>query len=129
LEDEKRMMARLLDLAIRRTPRVAGLAILAIALGGPRARSQSSSGAETGASLYTANCTICHGEDGSGTPFGVRLHVKDLNTKEVQEKSSAELAQGIRTGKDNMPPFGKRLDDEQIQKLVDYLKRKKPAGH
>jgi len=121
------MIERLRELEIHRVPRATCLAIFAFVITNPFAIAQATPGAETGASLYTANCAICHAEDGTGTPFGARLHVKDLNTKEVQEKASAELAQTIRTGKDNMPAFGKRLDDEQIQKLVEYIKRKKPT--
>ncbi|MGA2534742.1 MAG: cytochrome c [Terracidiphilus sp.] len=123
------MVDRFWALGMHRFSRATCFAIFAFAIKSPCAIAQATPDAETGAGLYTANCAICHAEDGSGTPFGIRLHVKDLNTKEVQEKSTVELAQSIRSGKDNMPAFGKRLHDEQIQKLVDYLKRKKPTVH
>jgi mono/diheme cytochrome c family protein len=80
---------------------------------------------ETAASAYKTNCVICHGEDGSGTPLGIRLKAKDLRSKEVQEKSSAELAQTVSAGKGNMPSFGKRMDSEQIDKLIEYVRQKK----
>ena len=35
---------------------------------------------------------------------------------------SAALAKIIAGGKNNMPAFGTRLDNGQIQKLVDYIR-------
>jgi cytochrome c6 len=86
------------------------------------ATAQTAANAETAASLFKANCAVCHAEDGSGTTFGHRLKVKDLCTKEVQEKSITELAQTVKAGKDNMPAFGDRLNSEQIQKLIEYIR-------
>lgn len=86
-------------------------------------------GAETGTrsdktrSTFNANCAACHGTDGTGTALGKHLQAPDLSSKEVQAQSSAILARIISGGKNNMPPFGDRLDSEQIQKLVGYLHR------
>jgi cytochrome c6 len=80
--------------------------------------------AETAESIYKANCAICHGEDGSGTALGNRLNVKDLRTAEIQEKSTKVLTQTITAGKGDMPAFGTRLDSEQIQKLVEYIRHR-----
>jgi mono/diheme cytochrome c family protein len=92
---------------------------------GPMATAQSSANSATAASTYKANCAICHGEDGSGTALGNRLHVKDLRAREVQDKSTKALAQIISAGKGSMPAFGTRLDSEQIQKLVEYVRHNK----
>lgn len=83
-------------------------------------------GAASGASdettgLFKTNCTMCHGDDGAGTPLGKRLHAPDLTSKEVQSRPSAVLARTIKEGKDSMPPFGDRLDSEHIKTLVGYV--------
>jgi len=82
--------------------------------------------------LFKTNCTMCHGDDGTGTPLGKRLHAPALTSKEVQSRPSAVLARTIKDGKDSMPPFGDRLDSEQIKSLVGYvhhLAAKPPASN
>jgi mono/diheme cytochrome c family protein len=78
---------------------------------------------------YKANCAICHGDDGAGSAIGARLKVKDLRSKEVQDKPAAELEQAVRAGKGNMPPLGTRLSDEQIHHLIEYIRMKKTDAH
>lgn len=78
------------------------------------------------ASVYKANCSLCHGDDGAGTALGARFKVVDLRNKDVKAKSTADMAQTIREGKGNMPAFGKRLDGDQIDKLVAYVRGLKP---
>ena len=96
-----------------------------IAVSSSSAPAQAAASDETASGTYKANCAICHADDGSGTPLGIRLHAKDLRSKEVQAKSSEELAQMIRAGKDNMPAFGSRLDNKEIDDLVEYVRTKK----
>ena len=74
------------------------------------------------ASTFKSKCASCHGADGAGTTLGTRLHAPDLRSSEVQQKTSAALAQIVTSGKNNMPAFGNRLDSEQIQKLVEYVR-------
>jgi mono/diheme cytochrome c family protein len=87
--------------------------------------SQSPATDDPAASLYKLNCITCHGDDGAGSALGARLNVKDLRSKEVQDKTSAELEQAIRNGSDKMPAFKSRLNDDQVQKLVEYIRQKK----
>ena len=89
----------------------------------PTVRAQSSS-SEAPADLYKTNCVMCHGDDGAGTPFGNRVHVMDLRSKEVQEMSPADLAKTISDGKEQMPAFKGRFTEDQIQQLVDYIRHK-----
>jgi len=95
----------------------------------PLALAQTAPAPETAESLFKTNCALCHGDDGAGTDLGKKFNVKDLRSKEVQDKSSADLAEIIRAGKNNMPAFGKRLSEEQIQKLVDYIRQLAAAAH
>jgi mono/diheme cytochrome c family protein len=123
------MSAYLRILGLHRNLKTAYLVALGIIVAaGPLATAQNPVNTETTANTYKTNCATCHADDGSGTALGKRLHVKDLRTKEVQEKPSSELAQTIGAGKDNMPAFGNRLDDDQIQKLVDYIRHKAPKS-
>lgn len=119
------MFACLRALKINALPRANHLFLLGTLAAGPSAMAQTTASPETTASIYKANCVICHAEDGSGTPLGIRLKAKDLRSKEVLEKPSEELAQTIRAGKGNMPAFGTRMDSEQIDKLIEYVRQKK----
>jgi cytochrome c6 len=109
--------------------KAACLGIVVIAAACAQGTTQAAADTETVTSTYKTNCVICHAEDGSGTALGKRLHAKDLRTKEVQDKPSEELAQTIRAGKNNMPAFGNRLGEDQIQKLVDYVRHLTTESH
>ena len=84
---------------------------------------QSASSSESVADTFKTNCVMCHGTDGAGSALGARLHVPDLRSAEIQGKSSAVLAQSISVGKNQMPAFGKKFDDQQIQALVAYIRQ------
>jgi mono/diheme cytochrome c family protein len=98
--------------------------VFAIVAAGPLASAQTPAGKQTAAEIFKAKCETCHGQDGSGTALGHRLHVKDLRSSEVQSRSSAELAQVIHDGQSGMPAWGGKLDDDQIQALVKFVRRK-----
>ena len=102
--------------------KTAHIVFLGIVAAGSLAVAQEPANTETAASLYKEKCAACHGEDGSGTVLGNRLHVKDLRSKEVQAQSSKVLTETVRAGKGLMPAFGTRLDSEQIQKLIEYVR-------
>ncbi len=78
--------------------------------------------ADKAAQDYKANCTLCHGDNGAGTPLGNNLKVKDLRSKEVQDMTADEMEQVIHDGKNNMPPFKARLSNDQIQGLITYIR-------
>jgi len=119
------MIARRRKLGVHGVRKAAWLVALAIAASGSFAIAQSPPDAGTPASAFKANCAICHGEDGAGTALGNRFQVKDLRSPEVQQKTTAELAETIRAGKGKMPAFGTRLSAEQIAQLIDYIRSKK----
>lgn len=123
------MNARLQKLTLHGSAKVSRLAFLGIITMSPLAMAQTAPAPETAESLFKTNCALCHGDDGAGTELGKKFNVKDLRSKEVQDKSSEDLAQIIRVGKDNMPAFGKRLNEEQIQKLVDYVRHLATPAH
>ena len=77
----------------------------------------------SGAATFKTKCALCHGADGTGnTPLGKQLQAANLRSKEVQQKTDAELRQVVHDGKGNMPPFGEQLSDEQIDQVLKYVR-------
>lgn len=75
------------------------------------------------AKIFKANCTLCHGTDGSGdNPTGKAFHAKDLRSAEVQKQTDAELAEVITKGRGKMPAFGAKMKPDDVTKLVAYLR-------
>jgi mono/diheme cytochrome c family protein len=70
--------------------------------------------------LFKQYCAKCHGEDGKGeTAKGRQLKARNFTDAEFQAgESNADLIKSVTEGKDDMPPFGKKLTAEQIEGLV-----------
>ena len=78
--------------------------------------------ADTGESLFSANCAVCHGPDGHGTATGKALNAPDLSSDAVQKLTNAQITAQIENGKGNMPPFKSTLNASQIKLLVAYVR-------
>lgn len=64
--------------------------------------------------LYKNNCLSCHGEELRGR--------MGPNLQQVGAKLSLdEIRDIIREGKRGMPPFQKKLDEQQIESLAKWL--------
>ena len=96
---------------------VGAMLFMAVAGAAPAAKA-----ADTGESLFKANCAVCHGDDGHGTATGKALNAKDLTSAEVQKLTDAQIAAQIENGKNNMPPFKATLNASQIKLLVAYVR-------
>jgi len=72
--------------------------------------------------LYAAKCVWCHGNNGRGARVGRDLGTKLFQDPEMTKLSVSDFAKIIKEGKNNMPPFRKRLSDEQIKALAKYVK-------
>ncbi len=70
--------------------------------------------------LYMKYCAKCHGEDGKAdTAKGKQLMARKFADTEWQSgESNADLIKSVTEGKEDMPPFGKKLTAEQIESLV-----------
>ena len=70
--------------------------------------------------LFKQYCAKCHGDDGRAqTAKGRSLKARDFADPEFQSgESNADLIKSVTEGKDDMPPFGKKLTAEQIESLV-----------
>ena len=70
--------------------------------------------AEQGHRLFDRNCAHCHGDDARGDE-GPSLYNLAL--------SDARIAKRIREGiKGEMPAFGKKFNDNDIETLIAYLR-------
>jgi mono/diheme cytochrome c family protein len=81
-----------------------------------------------GQELYAANCALCHGEDGGGHgPASRTLHPRPLDFTDatrMKQVRDGELFFAISRGSHGtaMPAFGDRLDDEDVWRLVAYVR-------
>ena len=64
---------------------------------------------ERGKILYDAYCTSCHTQE-----------EKVVNLPEDKEK--AEMIKVIRGGKSGMPTYPWLFEDEDLEKIIDYMK-------
>ena len=75
---------------------------------------------------FSQFCIKCHKADGTGGTVeldeGDKIKVESLREHGLKD-SDAELAKQIREGGDDMPSFGKRLDEQRINNLVRYVRR------
>ncbi len=70
--------------------------------------------------LFEKYCSKCHGDDGKAdTMKGRHLKARNFTDAEWQAgESDGELIKSVTEGKEDMPPFGKKLTPEQIEGLV-----------
>lgn len=77
--------------------------------------------------LYTANCALCHKEDGTGgkmTKDGKTLNVEDLTSEKIKKMSDEKIRGYIENGVPNegMPAFKDKLAERDIAMLVRYVR-------
>lgn len=88
----------------------------------------SSASAQSAADNYKSKCQMCHGPRGNGdTPMGKKLNAQDFHSDAVQKKTDGELftivRDGVTTGgKTTMPAYKGKLNDNQINDLVKYVR-------
>jgi mono/diheme cytochrome c family protein len=70
--------------------------------------------------LYKKYCAKCHGDDGKAdTMRGKHFMARKFTDTEWQASvTDAQLVKSVTDGKEDMPPFGKKLTQEQIEGLV-----------
>ena len=80
------------------------------------------------------HCGICHGLDGqaTGVPFADKMSppVPSLTSKDVQDYADGQLKWIIANGinPSGMPAWKGILSDEEMWKVVDYLRHLPPKG-
>lgn len=78
----------------------------------------SSSGPRTGAEIYSASCSACHGDDGQG---GVGPQLADGAVVEAFPDAADEV-EVVTNGRAAMPSFASSLSEDEIQAVVDYTR-------
>lgn len=102
--------------------RLAGFAALFLAVvpvaGAARAEGEGRSAA------WTTYCSVCHGADGrADTEEGRKRKARNLaDPRWLATVSDARLESSIRRGRDQMPAFGRKLNEEQIKALVAEIR-------
>jgi cytochrome c553 len=74
------------------------------------------------ASLFRQNCAICHGAEASGKEIDGKI-IPSLRYGEAEKKSEQEIYLQIKEGKLPMPAFKNQLTEEEIQKMVRFVRR------
>jgi mono/diheme cytochrome c family protein len=79
--------------------------------------------------IYRQYCFLCHGVDGRGTEMRSAMpKIPDFTSRSWQEdKSNPQLAVSILDGKELMPSFRGRVDDDVAQDLVAHIRAFGPA--
>jgi cytochrome c5 len=74
------------------------------------------------ASIFRQNCAICHGQEANGRELDGRI-IPSLRFGEAAKKSEQEIYDQISNGKLPMPAFKNQLTDEEIKKMVKFIRR------
>lgn len=74
------------------------------------------------ASIFRQNCAICHGQEANGKEVDGRL-IPSLRFGEAAKKSEQEIYDQIANGKLPMPAFRNQLTEEEIRKMVKFIRR------
>lgn len=74
------------------------------------------------ASLYRQHCAICHGTEAYGKEVDGKF-VPPLRFGEIEKKSEQEIYEQIAHGKLPMPSFKNQLTEDEIQKMVKFIRR------
>lgn len=79
-----------------------------------KVEANSTSEAVIGQNIYSANCVLCHGEDGSKGLNGS----KDLRLSTLDHAGLVEI---IKNGKGNMAAYKGVLKDNEIEEVAEYV--------
>lgn len=74
------------------------------------------------ASLFRQNCAICHGQEANGKEMDGRI-IPSLRYGAAAQKSEEEIYLQIKEGKLPMPSFKNQLTEDEIRKMVQFVRR------
>ncbi len=74
------------------------------------------------ASIFRQNCAICHGQEANGKEIDGRI-IPSLRFGDAAKKSEQEIYDQIVDGKLPMPAFRNQLTEEEIRKMVKFIRR------
>jgi cbb3-type cytochrome c oxidase subunit III len=80
--------------------------------------------AKKGEAIFQEICASCHGNDGRAqTDMGKKMQAADLSSSGVQQHSDSDLVKTVKNGKGKMPPMGDKLSDDDIQSVVQHVRK------
>ncbi len=74
------------------------------------------------ASLFRQNCAICHGNEANGKETDGKL-IPSLRYGEAATKTEEEIYLQIKEGKLPMPAFKNQLTEDEIKRMVKFVRR------
>ncbi|HMS39714.1 MAG TPA: cytochrome c [Pyrinomonadaceae bacterium] len=74
------------------------------------------------ASIFRQNCAVCHGQEANGKEIDGKI-IPSLRYGNAEKKSEQEIYDQIKNGKLPMPAFKDQLTEEEIQKMVRFIRR------
>ena len=72
--------------------------------------------------MFRQNCAICHGQEGNGKEMEDKI-IPSLRYGEAATKSEEEIYLQIKEGKLPMPSFKNQLTEEEIRRMVKFVRR------
>ena len=103
---------------------ISAFASLAIAACGSSEPERFSIAANPGyeSSLFRQNCAICHGQEADGKQIDDKI-IPSLRYGDAAKKSEQEIYDQIANGKLPMPAFKNQLTDDEIKRMVKFIRR------
>jgi cytochrome c len=74
------------------------------------------------ASLYRQNCAICHGAEAHGKQIGAQF-VPSLRYGDAAKRTDEEIYQQLVNGKMPMPSFKNQLTEDELWKMVRFIRK------
>ena len=74
------------------------------------------------ASLFRQNCAVCHGQEANGRETGGTL-IPSLRYGDAEKLTEDQIYTQIHEGKMPMPAFKNQLSEEEIRRMVKFVKR------
>lgn len=78
-----------------------------------------------GKALYNKNCASCHGKAGLGDgpkAKGLDTFPGDFSKADFQKLPDGELFYKTKTGRNEMPKYEGKVDDEGIWQMINYMR-------
>jgi mono/diheme cytochrome c family protein len=80
-----------------------------------------------GQSIFSATCSACHGENGSGG-IGPAINSQQFLTRKSDEQIRTAIVNGGRRPGSLMPAFGDRMTSVEIDALVKFIRAWEPTA-
>lgn len=80
---------------------------------------------EAGKELYNKNCASCHGKKGLGDGPKAKLietFSGDFSSDAYQKQTDGEHFYKTKAGRGDMPGYDKKISDEDIWNIVNYMR-------